>query len=287
METIGGQAVIEGVMIRNKDIVVTAVRKNKRKIKTSRQKVKSLTEKYKILNLPILKGIIILFETMSIGIKALNFSINESSEEKTNEKLSAWQIALTIAVSIVFSLVLFKLIPLAIVQLAAGFVSLGLFSFNFMEGLLKLLILAGYIYAISFMPDIKRIFMYHGAEHKVVNCYEHEKKVTLKKAKKYPTIHKRCGTNFISLVLVVSILVYLFIPLNLGFWAKYAARIALLPLIAGISYETLKINSRYPKLKIFELFILPGLFLQRVTTKEPDSKQMEVALKALKEALKR
>ena len=118
------------------------------------------------------------------------------------------------------------------------------------------------------------------------NCYEKEGRVTVKAAEKYSTIHKRCGTNFVTLVLVISILVYLVIPLSLGFLEKYALRIALLPLVAGISYEVLKVNAKYPKLKIFEIFIYPGLLLQRITTKEPNRRQLEVALRALKESLK-
>lgn len=288
MESIGGQAVIEGVMIRNKDIVATAVRKNKGKIKIHRQKVNSLTKKNKILGLPVIRGVILLFETMAIGIKSLNFSANESAGTKTGKKenISSWQLFLAIAISIAFALLVFKLLPLLIVQLASKFFDLGLFSFNLLEGLIKLLILSGYIYSISFMPDIKRIFMYHGAEHKVVNCYENEKKVSIKAAKKYSTIHKRCGTNFVTLVLLVSILVYLFIPLDFNFFAKYAARVALLPLVAGLSYEILKANAKYPNLKIFEMFIVPGMLLQKVTTKEPDNKQIEVAIRALKESLK-
>ena len=286
MESIGGQAVIEGVMIRNKDIVATAVRKSSGKIKVSRLNVSSITKKHKILNLPVIRGVIILFETMMIGIKSLNFSANESTNTQEKEEMSQWQLVLAIIIALAFALVLFKLLPLGIVQLINNFFILNRFSFSIIEGVLKLLILSGYIYAISFMPDIKRIFMYHGAEHKVVNCYENEGKVTVKAAKKYSTIHKRCGTNFVTLVLIISVLVYIFIPLEFSFMAKYAARVALLPLVAGISYEVLKVNAKYPKLRIFELFIIPGLLLQRVTTKEPNSKQLEVALRALKESLK-
>ena len=286
MESIGGQAVIEGAMIRNKNIVATAIRKKSGKIKILRQNVSSLTKKYKILSLPILRGIILLFETMIIGVKSLNFSANESSELEKEEKISSWQLFLAVSFSIAFALIIFKLLPLFLVQLADNLLNLSLVSFNLLEGLLKLFLLSGYIYAISFMPDIKRIFMYHGAEHKAVNCYEKEGKVTIKSVKKYSTIHKRCGTNFVTLVLVVSILVYLFIPLELSFIAKYASRIALLPLVVGISYEMLKINAKYPNLRFFEIFIVPGLLLQRITTKEPDHKQLEVAIRALKESLK-
>lgn len=286
MESIGGQAVIEGVMIRNKDTIATAVRKSSGKIKVLKHNVKSLTKKYKILGLPVIRGVILLFETLAIGMKSLNFSANESAKEDLKREITQWQLFLAIGISIAFALVIFKLIPLLAVQLVSNYAHLGLFAFNFLEGFLKLSILTGYIYAISFMPDIKRVFMYHGAEHKVVNCYENEGKVSIKAAKKYFTIHKRCGTNFITLVLIISILVYLFIPLSLSFIGKYALRVALLPLVAGISYEVLKFNAKYPKLGLLEIFILPGMLLQRITTKEPDSKQLEVAIKALKESLK-
>ncbi len=285
MESIGGQAVIEGVLIRNKDTIATAVRSKSGKIKVKRQNIRSLAKKHKILSLPIIRGIIMLIETFKIGIESLNFSAKESSNSK-EEEIKGWQMFAAAFFSIGIALALFKLLPLAAVQILSNYISLGRVSFSVVEGLLKVGLLLGYIYAISFAPDIKRVFMYHGAEHKAVNCYEKEGKVSIRSAKKYSTVHKRCGTNFVFLVLLVSIFAYILIPLEMSFIAKYGLRLALLPLVAGISYEMLKVNARFPKFPVFSIFIFPGLMVQKITTKEPDDKQLAVAIRALRESLK-
>lgn len=284
MEIVGGQAVLEGVMMKSGSKIATAVRDSKGKIKVEISKKVSLTKKYKHLNIPIIRGLIILFETLIIGLKALNFSANIAIEEENKkEKLSNFSIALMIIFSVIFALILFKLIPLGIAQFIANLKPdfENRYLFNLLEGITKIIILILYIYIISLMPDIKRVFQYHGAEHKVVNAYENN---DLKNAKKYSRIHLRCGTSFILFVLFISIFVYMFIPMDLPFLTKYAIRILLLPLIAGLGYELIRLAPKYQKNILFKIIMFPGLLLQRMTTKEPDEDQIEVAKHALKHA---
>lgn len=281
MGFIGGQAVIEGVLMKNGPNVATAVRDPQGKIIIKKETYESLTKKHKLLNLPLIRGIIILIETTILGIKALNYSTNISIENKSDpEKLSTISIILTILFSVALALFLFKFIPLVIAQAAAHFSEKfnNRFIFNIFEGIIKISILILYIFLISLMPDIKRVFEYHGAEHKIANAYEHN---DLNNAKNYPRIHLRCGTSFIIFVLLFSIIIYIFIPMNISLTAKYLIRIILLPLIAGIGYEIIKLSPKYEKKILFKILISPGLLVQKLTTREPDDKQLEVAKKAL------
>lgn len=285
MDFVGGQAVIEGVLMRNGSKIAIAVRNPKGKILVKKETFESLTKKHKILNLPLIRGIIILIETTILGIKALNFSTNVSTEnEKDQEKLSTFSIVLTILFSIALALFLFKFIPLITAQ-AATHLSESFnnrFIFNIFEGIIKISILVIYIFLISLMPDIKRVFEYHGAEHKIVNAYEHN---DLNNANKYSKTHLRCGTSFIIFVILFSIIIYMFIPMDISLTAKYFIRILLLPLIAGVCYEIIKLSPKYEKKLLFKILIYPGLLVQKLTTKEPDDKQLEVAKKALTSVL--
>jgi len=280
MEFIGGQAVIEGVLMKSGSKVAIAVRTPDGKIKVKEQKHISITKKYKNLNIPFIRGPIILFETTILGLKALNYSANMSLGEEKEETLGTGTIIATVLFSIVFALALFKLLPLGIAQITANNFSQfeNRYLFNLLEGGTKVLILIIYIYFISLMPDIRRTFQYHGAEHKVVNAYEHN---DLKNAKKYSRIHLRCGTSFILFVLSLSILVYLFLPTDISFLAKYGLRLALLPLIAGMGYELIRLSPKCEKNLFFKIIMAPGLFLQRLTTKEPTEEQLDVAKAAL------
>jgi len=291
MDFIGGQAVIEGVLMKNGPKVAIAVRDPKGKITVKKETFNSLTKKYKVLNLPFIRGIIILFETMILGIKALNYSTEislEDEKEKTNKKestkLSSLSIFFTIILSIALALFLFKFVPLFLAQTITGISNQfnNRFLFNIIEGIIKISILIIYISLISLMPDIKRVFEYHGAEHKVVNAYEHN---DLENAKAYSRIHLRCGTSFIIFVLMLSIVVYMFIPMDLSLAMKYIVRILLLPFIAGIGYELIKLSPKYEKNFLFKILIYPGVAVQKLTTKEPDDKQIEVAKKALTSVL--
>jgi uncharacterized protein YqhQ len=285
MEFIGGQAVIEGVLMKNGNNVATAVRDPKNTIQIKKETFHSLTKKHKLFNLPFIRGIIVLTETTILGIKALNYSSNISLEENnTKEKQSTLSIILTILFSLVLALFIFKFIPLMTAQAATHFSDKfnNLFLFNIFEGLIKIIILIIYILLISMLPDIKRVFEYHGAEHKVVNAYEHN---DLENAKAYSRIHLRCGTSFIILILLFSIIVYMFIPMDIGLGYKYLIRILLLPVIAGIGYEIIKQSPKFENNFFFKIIIYPGLLVQKLTTREPDDKQLEVAKTALTSVL--
>ncbi|HII16008.1 MAG TPA: DUF1385 domain-containing protein [Nanoarchaeota archaeon] len=279
---VGGQAVIEGVMMRKGNKIAVAVRKG-RKIIVKKEKIKSITEK-KPWNFPIIRGAVGLFETLSLGVKTLNWSAQIAVGEE-NKKESAWPFAISIVFATIFALVIFKLIPLGIAQFFSGLGLGGRLLFNIIEGISKVIILIAYIWAIGRMKDVKILFRYHGAEHKAVNCYEANKPLTVNNAMKFSTIHPRCGTSFILFVLLISIIVYIFVPMNFGFALKYVIRIALLPLIAGIAYEFLKISAKYGNNAVIKAAMKPGMMLQKLTTAEPTEKQMAVALKSIKAVL--
>ncbi len=274
MENIGGQAVIEGVMFKSKKDVTIAVRKPNGEIKVKKEKFKSLTEKFP-LSLPFVRGIIILIETLVLGIKALNYSTNENLGKE--EQLGTFAMVITFVISIGLAIFLFKFLPLLGAQLLP---IENTYLFNLVEGVIKLTILVSYIWLISLMPDVKTLYQYHGAEHKVINAYERDDLVNVKK---YSRLHPRCGTSFIIFVVFLSILVYILIPMDYTFWVKLGLRLLLLPLIAGIAYELIKLSGKYKKSKFLLALISPGLLLQRLTTKEPRRDQIEVALRAFRE----
>ncbi|MDD4877527.1 MAG: DUF1385 domain-containing protein [Candidatus Nanoarchaeia archaeon] len=283
MNAVGGQAVIEGVMMRNGNKVSVAVRKGK-KIIVKKQKIKSITAR-KPWKYPLFRGVAVLFESLSTGIKTLNWSAQIAAGEDEKDE-SAWAFIIAAIIATAFALVIFKLIPLGIAQFLSKFGLDSRISFNLVEGIAKIVILVAYIWAIGRMKDVKRLFQYHGAEHKAVNCYEAKKSLTVANAMKFSPIHPRCGSSFILFVLLISIAVYIFVPMNFSFGLKYLLRIALLPLIAGIAYEVLKLSAKYQKNLLVRVLMKPGLALQGLTTKEPDKKQMEVSIKALKAVLK-
>jgi len=280
-ENIGGQAVIEGVLMRTKDKIAIAIRKPNQKIKIKKLKIKSFQNKF--FKLPLIRGIITLIETLIIGIKALNYSANENlqeSKKKKREKISPIYFIISVLFALTIGLAIFKFIPLLITQTLNNKELINnKILFNIVEGLLKITFVFLYVLMISRMKDIQRIFQYHGAEHKVVNCYENKKSLTIENIKKFSTIHNRCGTSFIFLVIIISIIIYSFLPNNINFTQKLIYRILLLPLIAAISYEIIKIKQHNFLIKILTY---PGRLLQKLTTKEPDEKQIEVAVKALK-----
>ncbi|MBW2991404.1 DUF1385 domain-containing protein [Candidatus Woesearchaeota archaeon] len=295
---IGGQAVIEGVLMRTGDKYAVAVRKPDGKIILKKEKYISRTKKNKILGLPFIRGIIVLVETMVLGYRALTFAANQqmeeiSKKEKTKEKtkkkkqrkkqeLGTLELVVTFVISILFALLLFKFIPLGIATLLKNKLAGSNILFNLIDGLTKFAILILYILAISLIKDVKILFQYHGAEHKTVYCYEHNKKLTLKNVKNYSTAHPRCGTTFLLLVILLSILFYLLIPLETNFWLKLLIRILFLPIIAGIAYEWIKLTGKHPDKPLTKILAAPGLLVQKLTTREPDDTQIEVAIKALK-----
>jgi len=271
---IGGQAVIEGVMFKSENLVSVSVRNNKGKIITTSRKFKSITKKNKLLALPFIRGVVNLVEMLKLGVWALDFSSKNSEEDETVSKGESF---FTITLSILIAIGLFVVLPL--------FLSKTFFnSNNIADGLFRLVIFLGYLFLISLLKDVRRVFEYHGAEHAVINCYEDlkdEKKVTPKKAIKYSTIHPRCGTSFLFLVLFVSIIVFSLFNFN-SFLIKTLSRIILLPVVAGISYEILKYSAKKNSNFLVKLLVSPGLLLQKITTKKPDLKELEVAITSFK-----
>ncbi len=276
MEAIGGQALIEGVLMRNKNNIGIAVRKSNGKIKTEKQTF-DLFDKYR--KIPFLRGIFVLIETLYLGTKALIYSANEATDE--GAEVSKKEIFFSIFFSFIFAIGFFVLLPLYLTKI---FVSGGVL-FNVIDGLLRVLVFVLYVIGISFMKDIKRVFQYHGAEHMAVHCYEHKKKLTVKNCREYSTVHVRCGTNFLFIVLILSIIVFSFITSD-NFLIKILSRIILIPVIASLSYEFLKLSARFEDFFFIRILTKPGLWLQKITTKKPDAKQIEVAISALKLVIK-
>ncbi|MBT5021626.1 DUF1385 domain-containing protein [Candidatus Woesearchaeota archaeon] len=276
---IGGQAVIEGVMMKNKNKVAVAIRKPNKKIKVKKIPYKNPLNKSKIFKLPVLRGIVTLVDTLVLGMKTLNYSASESLDE--DQQISKREMIITTIIAIAFAIGIFVIAPLYITK---TIVDKG-FLFNLIDGIMRLVLFIAYILVISLMSDIRRVFQYHGAEHKTIACYEAKKPLTIKNVKKFPTVHRRCGTTFILIVLVVATLVFSLIIWE-GMLIRIASRIILIPFIAGISYELLKLGAKYPKNILLNILIIPGLWIQKLTTREPDNKQIEVAIESVKAVLK-
>lgn len=299
---VGGQAIIEGVMMKGRNWIGIAVRKENNKIKLKTERFVAWKEKFKPFGWPFIRGFFNLLQMMVIGIKALNYSANEAFEEdekdnkkeskskKTKESFGWLEIMISMVFAFGIALVLFKFVPLFSAQIIAdkiSFIGKNSFLFSLVDGIIKISIFILYVYIISFMKDIKRVFQYHGAEHCIVYCYEAKKKLTVANARKYRTEHPRCGTSFIIGVLIISVFVYSFIPMETSFLMKYVLRILLLPVIMGISYEVLKISAKHKDHILFRIITAPGLWTQKITTRKPDNKQTEVAIEALKAVLKK
>ncbi len=282
--TYGGQAVIEGVMMKGQKNYTIAVREPSGKITVKRFRFRSLTDRYRPLKWPFVRGLINLFEMMRIGIKSINYSADKAIDaDQKGEKIKTWEFAATILISIVLALGIFKLIPYAVSGLV--FSRDDRILFNLFEGMIKLCIFVGYIWIISLFPDIRRIFMYHGAEHKTIHCYEKGHKLTVQNVKKYTTIHPRCGTSFLFLLIGISIILYVLIPTS-GFWSAFGFRLLLLIPLVSISYEVLKISDKMQNGLLFRVISAPGKLIQKLTTKEPDNKQIEVGIASLDLLLK-
>ncbi len=296
-ETVGGQAVMEGVMIRSKDCLAIAVRKPDGHILVETRPWFSLL-RWQWLKKPFLRGFPVLMETLVNGISALNFSAQQALDEDEGE-LSPWAMAATMASALGFALLLFVVAPhlfslgMKYLGLSGGVEAL---SFHMWDGLFKLLLFVGYILAISFVPDIRRVFQYHGAEHKVIWAFENHVELSPNSVRDYSRLHPRCGTTFLLFVLGVSIVLYTFIvPMFLGWWAPgngvlkqvyiIVMKFALMVPISAISYEIIKFAGKY-RCNIFcKALSWPGLAMQMLTTHEPDDAQIEVAIAALHGAI--
>lgn len=277
--SIGGQALIEGVMFKSKEKLSISVRNPKGKIVTKTEKAIMLSETNKILGLPIIRGVVNLIEMLKIGFEALSYSAEISSPD--DDKMTKKDSIIATVLAIILTIGLFIVLPLFLTKKVTA--DQGVL-FNLIDGLFRIIIFIAYLLLISLMPDVKRVFQYHGAEHMTINCYEDKKdhkKVTAKEVMKYETLHPRCGTSFLIFVLIISIIVFSIANFQTTMM-KVLSRVILLPLIAGISYEILRFSAKHDKNILIKAVIYPGLLIQKITTRKPDIKQVEVAIAAFK-----
>ncbi len=303
---LGGQAVIEGVMMRSKNVMAVAVRKPNGEISILRENFISFLTRYPFLRIPIIRGAVVLVQALILGLKSLNYSAevamseekkgnneNETSSSKQEEEGAKGKRAPTIALAfsfvlaIVLGIAIFFFLPLFLTEILKNlFPIMGIsILYNLVDGIIRILIFISYIFSISLIKDIKRIFQYHGAEHKTVYAHEAGEELTVGNVKKYSTLHPRCGTSFLLFVMVVAILVFSFLPAHQSLYIKIWPRLALIPLIAGISYEIIRYSAKRIDKRFFRGLVWPGLFFQKITTSEPADEQIAVAIEALKNVL--
>lgn len=324
---IGGMAVMEGVMMKNKEEYAVAVRKPNNEIVVEKNIHKDFSDKIKLFKLPILRGILAFIDSMVVGVKVLNFSASFFEEEEDNqskkkkskqdskqvsvdadfeieevsdnhkdavkaaseevsskdkvakkEENTTLMMVLAVMLSIVLSVALFMVLPVLLMQLLSKVIS-STFALNLIEGLVRLAIFIGYVLLATLMPEIKRTFMYHGAEHKTINCLEHGCELTVANVKKHSKQHKRCGTSFMLLVILISLVLFILLPTGNLIW-KILSRVLLVPIIAGVSYEFIRLAGKSES-KIVDILSKPGLWMQGLTTKEPDDSMIEVAIESV------
>jgi uncharacterized protein YqhQ len=275
----GGQAVIEGVMMRGQKTFAIAVRRPDGEIDITEKPLSSLYSG-RIRRIPLVRGVIVLIETLVLGIQALFHSAQIASAEDPDEQISTPMLWGTALVSMAFAVAVFFLAPFAITHyLIYPNITSTVLS-NILEGVIRIIIFIAYLALINKIPDIRTVFAYHGAEHKTVNAYESGEPLEIAAVKKYPTAHKRCGTSFLIVVMVIAILVFALLgkpPL----WIGILSRIVLIPVIAAVSYEIVQFSAAHADNPVIGLLLMPGLMLQKMTTREPDEKQMETAVRAL------
>lgn len=278
----GGQAVIEGVMMRGRKSTVTAVRRPDGEIVSEVNPLNSIYTG-KLRKIPFVRGVIALIESMLLGIKTLVFSANIALGEEA-PPISGPSLWVLLGVSLTISAGLFFLIPLLFAALLGSLKEMSALAFNLVEGVIRLGIFIGYLRMVSFMPDVKRLFAYHGAEHKTINALEAGVPLEISAVRKYSTAHIRCGTSFLFAVMVIAILVFSIIG-RPAFYLMVLARLALIPVIASISYEITFFGARHCGNPFVRAILSPGLLLQKLTTREPDDSQVEVAIAALKRTI--
>ena len=278
--TIGGQAVIEGVMMRGPELVATAVRNPQGRIEMEVKPVNSIATRYPIFKKPMLRGCVSLFESLVMGIRSLGYSAQMAGEE--DEQLTDKELAGTMIFAFALAAVLFIAIPTGAAKLF-HFITEDPVFLNLMEGVLRLLIFMAYIFAISRMKDIQRVFQYHGAEHKTIACFEAGEPLTVENVTRHTRLHKRCGTSFLLIVMLVSIFVFAFLGWP-DLLERIASRIILLPVVAGISYELIRFSANSDNC-LLGWAVMPGLWLQKLTTREPEPEMIEVAIESAKAVL--
>lgn len=305
---LGGQAVIEGVMMKGPKMFSVAVRRASGEIRIRDfDIVDGSALRVRLSKMPLVRGVVTMAAMLVIGYKALQFSADEAIEDaeaaeaaekgiaapapgpKKKDAGDKWAMAGAMGFALAMGIGLFFLLPhfLTVLMQRTWPTLSGSLAFNLIDGLLRVLVFVGYVGGISFMKDIRRIFQYHGAEHKVVNAYEHKAELTPEAVRAYSVLHPRCGTSFLLFVMLIGIVVFSFIPYDSSQVVKVAMKLALLPVVAGISYEVLRLTARNLDSPMFKALVAPGLVLQRLTTREPDLSQIEVALASFVRVLPR
>jgi uncharacterized protein YqhQ len=288
---VGGQAVLEGVMMRSPHAWAIACRKPSGEVSTHSEPLERLSEKRKWMGWPVVRGVVTLGHAMSLGFRALKFSANVALDEiPANDKgekleISGWMAAVNVIISVGFFIFMYKFLPLvAATELKRVNPIFGQqIIFNLVDGAIRIGLFLFFIWGVSLWPDIRRVYEYHGAEHKTVYAFENGDPLQTSAVQKYSTYHPRCGTSFLMTVMLISILVYTLIPVT-TFWARFGVRIALLPVIAGLSYEIIRFAAKH-RGSLFALMTTPGLWLQRITTQPPSDGQAECAILALEQAM--
>jgi uncharacterized protein YqhQ len=288
---VGGQAVLEGVMMRSPHAWGISVRKPDGTISTHSEPLERLSEKHPWMGWPVIRGVMTLGQAMVLGFRALRYSADvaldqvPADENGKKTEISGWVAALNIILSVGFFIALYKFVPLvAATQLKNVYPVFGnQVMFNVVDGVVRIGIFLLFIWGVSLMPDIRRVYQYHGAEHKTVFAFESRDPLVPENVQAYSTFHPRCGTSFLMTVMLISIVVYMLFPVH-TFWARFGLRVALLPVIAGLSYEMIRFAARHGS-SLFALLTKPGLWLQRITTKQPSDDQVECAISALNEAM--
>ena len=285
----GGQAVIEGVMIRGRDYFSLAVRRDDGSIEDRQERLNPLYNG-RLRRWPLVRGVLALLETLILGVKCLQISADLAAaspgqRKSDGEGIPGWMMASTLAISLIFGIGLFFLLPIGVVRLLEPVLGSGLLS-EAVEGALRLAILVAYISAIGMMRDIRRVYAYHGAEHMTVHAYEAGLPLNVDNVRRFGTPHPRCGTAFLLTVVLVSVAVFIaFALLESSWWWRIASRILLLPVIAAVSYEVIRFSGRHQAALIGKALAAPGLWLQRLTTRQPDDDQIEVAIRAMETAV--
>ncbi|MFC1897734.1 DUF1385 domain-containing protein [Chloroflexota bacterium] len=275
----GGQAVVEGVMMRGQKVAVTAVRRPNGELAIDTQPLPTIYAGW-MRNTPLIRGVIVLIEALVLGIKALLYSANVSLEEE-EEKISGGLVWAMVAIALVFAVALFSMAPLFLTKLLDSYIHSSL-VFHLIEGGIRLAIFIAYLKLMTLVPDIKRVFAYHGAEHKTVNAYEDGIPLEVEAIKKYSTAHVRCGTSFLFTVLIIAILVFALIGRPPSLWLMVLLRVILIPVIAALGYEVTHFGGNHTKNGLVRAILYPGLLLQKLTTRQPNDSQLEVAVSALK-----
>ena len=275
---VGGQAVIEGVMMRGPGVTATAVREPSGTIVVQKEPTKSIADTYPILKKPFLRGCVALYESLVIGMKALSFSAKAAGDEE--EEMSNSEIAITMVISTIFAIAVFLALPTFIVKFIPG-VQDNHVVLNLIEGVIRLVLFLLYIWGIGLTKDIQRVFQYHGAEHKTIHTYELDLPLTVENVRQQSRLHARCGTNFLLIVMVVSIFVFAFLGWP-NLLERILSRVLLMPVVVGIAYEVIRLAGRSEH-SFVKALIKPGLALQYMTTREPEDDQIEVAIRALEE----